>query len=49
MVTRDEFKGYPNIERWLKEVGTLESWPKVNEALAGFRDYVKDQPFVNVA
>jgi glutathione S-transferase len=49
MVTRDEFKGYPNIERWLKEVGKLESWPKVNEALAGFRDYVKDQPFVNVA
>jgi glutathione S-transferase len=49
MVTRDEFKAYPNIERWLKEVGGLKSWSSVNEALAGFRDYVKDQPFVNVA
>jgi glutathione S-transferase len=49
MVTRDEFKGYPNIQRWLDEVGKLKSWPKVNEALAGFRDYVKDQQFVNVA
>lgn len=49
MVTRDEFKAYPNIERWLKEIGKLASWPKVNEALAGFRDHVKDQPFVNVA
>jgi glutathione S-transferase len=49
MVTRDEFKAYPNIERWLKEVGKLQSWPTVNEALAGFREYVKDQQFVNVA
>ena len=49
MVTRDEFKGYPNIQRWLGEIGKLKSWPKVNEALAGFRDYVKDQAFVNVA
>jgi glutathione S-transferase len=48
MVTRDEFKGYPNIQRWMKEVGKLSSWDKVNEALAGFRDYVKDQAFVNV-
>jgi glutathione S-transferase len=49
MVTRDEFGRYPNIQRWMKTVGALESWPKVNEALAGFRDYVKDQTFVNVA
>ena len=48
VVTRDEFKAYPNIQRWLNEVGKLQSWPKVNEALAGFREYVKDQPFVNV-
>jgi glutathione S-transferase len=49
MVTRDEFKAYPNIQRWLKEVGKLASWPHVDEALAGFRDYVRDQQFVNVA
>ncbi len=48
MVTRDEFKGFPNIQRWIKEVEKLPSWQKVNAALAGFRDYVKDQPFVNV-
>ena len=47
-VTRDEFKDYPNIDRWLKEVEKLPSWAKVNEALDGFRDYVKDQHFVNV-
>ena len=26
----------------------LPSWPKVNEAMEGFRDAVKDQQFVNV-
>jgi glutathione S-transferase len=48
MVTRDEFKDYPNIDRWIKEVEKLPSWGKINEALAGFRDYVKDQQFINV-
>jgi glutathione S-transferase len=48
MVTRDQFKDFPNIERWIKEVEKLPSWAKINAALAGFRDYVKDQPFVNV-
>lgn len=48
MVTRDDFKAYPNVDRWLKEVEKLPSWSKVNAALAGFRDYVKDQKFVNV-
>ena len=48
MVTRDEFKAFPNVDRWVKEVAKLPSWPKVNAALAGFRDYVKDQSFVNV-
>lgn len=48
MVTRDQFKDFPNIERWIKEVENLPSWAKINAALAGFRDYVKDQPFVNV-
>jgi glutathione S-transferase len=48
MVTRDEFKAYPNVARWIKEVEKLPSWKKVNEALAGFREYVKDQQFVNI-
>ena len=49
IVTRDEFKAYPNVDRWVKEVEKLPSWPKVNAALTGFRDYVKYQSFVNVA
>lgn len=48
IVTRDEFREYPNVDRWVKEVAKLPSWPKVNAALVGFRDYVKDQQFVNV-
>jgi glutathione S-transferase len=48
VVTRDEFKDFPNIERWLAEVGKLPAWKAVDEALVGFRDYVKDQQFVNV-
>jgi glutathione S-transferase len=47
-VIRNEFKDYPNIDRWLKEVGKLPSWKTANEAVDGFRDYVKDQQFVNV-
>jgi glutathione S-transferase len=47
-VIRNEFKDYPNIDRWLKEVGKLPSWKTANEAVDGFRDYVKGQQFVNV-
>ena len=47
-VTRDEFKDYPNIDAWLKRMQALPTWPKVNEAMEGFRTYVKDQPFVNI-
>lgn len=48
MVTRDDFKDFPNVQRWIAKVGGLPSWQSVNAALAGFRDYVKDQSFVNV-
>jgi glutathione S-transferase len=47
-VTRDEFKDYPNIDKWLKNVGTLANWNKINEAVEGFREAVKGQNFVNV-
>ena len=47
-VTRDSFKDYPNIDRWLKNVGTLASWNKINEAMEGFRKAVESQAFVNV-
>jgi len=47
-VIRNEFKDYPNVVAWLKRVEALPSWKKINEAVDGFRDYVKDQPFVTV-
>ena len=47
-VIRDDYAEYPNIQRWLKTMYTLPSWPKVNEALEGFREAVKAQEFVNL-
>jgi glutathione S-transferase len=47
-VTRDHFKDYPNIDRWLKNVGSLGNWNKINEAMDGFRKAVESQKFVNV-
>ncbi len=45
---RTSFKDYPNIEAWLKRMAETKSWAKCNEALMGFRDYVKDQKFETV-
>jgi glutathione S-transferase len=45
---RTEFKTYPNIEAWLKRMGETKSWSKCNEALWGFRDYLKEQQFETV-
>jgi glutathione S-transferase len=44
-VIRCDFSAYPNIQRWLGNMKRLPSWPKVNEALYGFADAVKDQKF----
>jgi hypothetical protein len=43
---RADYSGYPNLRRWLGNMKSLASWPKVNEAFHGLRDAVKDQPFV---
>jgi glutathione S-transferase len=45
---RTEFKAYPNIMAWLKRIEALPSWSKVNEAMYGFRDYLKEQQFDTV-
>jgi glutathione S-transferase len=45
-VIRCDFKAYPNIERWLANMKKLRSWPKVNEALYGYAEAVKNQAFV---
>jgi glutathione S-transferase len=44
-VIRTEFKGHPNIERWLGTMRKLSSWKSVNEAVHGFANAVKDQLF----
>lgn len=45
---RTEFTGYPNIQAWLDRMAQTKSWKPCNEALWGFRDYVKDQQFETV-
>jgi len=44
-VIRCDFSPYANIHRWLGTMKQLPSWPAVNEALYGFAEAVKDQPF----
>jgi glutathione S-transferase len=44
-IIRCDFSAYPNIQRWLAHMKRLPSWPKVNEALYGFAEAVKDQKF----
>ena len=36
---------YPNVTRWLGNMKTLKSWPKVNEVFYGLVNSVKDKPF----
>jgi len=47
-IIRLDFAAYPNVKRWLDNMKKLKSWPKVNEVFYGFRDAVKDQPFVTL-
>jgi glutathione S-transferase len=42
---RTEFKAYPNVVAWLKRMEGTANWKKVNEAMYGFRDYLKEQHF----
>jgi glutathione S-transferase len=44
-IIRCDFSAWPNVARWLGNMKRLPSWPKVNEALYGFAEAVKDQPF----
>jgi glutathione S-transferase len=43
-----DFAAYPNVARWVGRMKQLPSWPEVNEALYGFAEAVKGQPFVTV-
>jgi glutathione S-transferase len=42
------YAAYPNIERWLRNMKALKSWPKVHEAVDGFAASLKDKSFVTV-
>jgi glutathione S-transferase len=47
-VIRCDFSPYPNIQRWLGSMKGLSSWPQINEALSGFAEAVKNQPFETI-
>ena len=45
---RTKFDDYPNVVAWLKRMEKTAHWSKCNEALWGFRDYLKEQQFDTV-
>jgi len=47
-VIRCRYSTYPNIERWLRNMRALKSWPKTYEAIGGFAASVKSQSFVAI-
>jgi len=47
-VIRCKFTAYPNVERWLRNMKALKSWPKVHEVIDGFAGSLKDKSFVAV-
>ena len=44
-VIRCDFSASRTIARWLASMKRLPSWPKINEALYGYAEAVKDQKF----
>lgn len=47
-LTRCDFSGYPNVQRWLNTMKELKSWGPVNEVLYGFAASIKDQQFTTI-
>jgi glutathione S-transferase len=43
---RCDMTPYPNVTRWLNNMKKLKSWPQVNEVFEGFKQHIKDQPFI---
>ena len=43
-VTRDEFKDYPNIERWMKDVEKLPSWKRSMRRSKAFATMSRTRP-----
>jgi glutathione S-transferase len=47
-VIRCNFSEYSNVERWLRNMKALKSWPKVNEVIYGFGATLRETPFVAI-
>ena len=47
-VIRCDYSAYPNVQRWMKNMKALKSWPSVHAVIEGFAASVKTQPFVAV-
>jgi glutathione S-transferase len=43
---RFDLGNYPNVKNWLERMKGRENWASVSEALDGFRESVKDHPFI---
>ena len=43
-----EYRGYPNVRRWIGNMKALEHWPEVHEVADGFTASLKDQQFVSI-
>ncbi len=48
-ILRFDWSAYPNVARWVGNMKRLDSWAPVNEALYGFAESVREQPFVTTA
>jgi glutathione S-transferase len=42
------YSAYPNIERWMKNMKALKSWPRVHETIDGFAASLKGKSFVGI-
>ena len=47
-LVRCSYAAYPNVERWLRSMKALKSWPKVHEVIDGFAASLKDKSFVAI-
>ena len=45
---RCSYTGYPNVERWMRNMKALKNWAKVHEVIEGFAASLKDKSFVAV-
>ncbi|WP_041658134.1 glutathione S-transferase family protein [Azoarcus sp. KH32C] len=45
---RVDLAQFPNLQRWYESMRSLPSWPKVSEALEGFKGMLKDMSFVSI-